>query len=98
MIYHKIVFRFPTICEVADRKNGHLFGTTIYFAAPAQPKNWKKGKQLGAGAFGSVYLCYDVDTGRELAVKQVHLGTVDSQVSKVSKYVLDVHGGMCHVN
>ena len=68
------------------------------FAAPAQPKNWKKGKQLGAGAFGSVYLCYDVDTGRELAVKQVHLGTVDSQVSKVSKYVLDVHGGMCHVN
>lgn len=50
--------------------------------SPTQPKNWKKGKQLGAGAFGSVYLCYDVDTGRELAVKQVHLGTVDSQVSK----------------
>ncbi|KAF6031508.1 MAP3K2 [Bugula neritina] len=50
--------------------------------SPAQPKNWKRGKQLGAGAFGCVYLCYDADTGRELAVKQVNLGTVDFQVSK----------------
>ncbi|XP_067942703.1 mitogen-activated protein kinase kinase kinase 3-like [Watersipora subatra] len=50
--------------------------------SPVQPKNWKRGKQLGAGAFGCVYLCYDADTGRELAVKQVNLGTVDSQVSK----------------
>ncbi|KAJ8272877.1 hypothetical protein GJAV_G00094480 [Gymnothorax javanicus] len=35
------------------------------------PVNWRLGKQLGHGAFGEVFLCYDADTGRELAVKQV---------------------------
>ncbi|KAJ8268010.1 hypothetical protein COCON_G00131820 [Conger conger] len=35
------------------------------------PVNWRLGKMLGRGAFGEVYLCYDADTGRELAVKQV---------------------------
>uniref|UniRef100_W5MUA2 Mitogen-activated protein kinase kinase kinase 22 n=1 Tax=Lepisosteus oculatus TaxID=7918 RepID=W5MUA2_LEPOC len=39
--------------------------------SPLAPVNWRLGKLLGRGAFGEVYLCYDVDTGRELAVKQV---------------------------
>uniref|UniRef100_H0UZM2 mitogen-activated protein kinase kinase kinase n=1 Tax=Cavia porcellus TaxID=10141 RepID=H0UZM2_CAVPO len=39
--------------------------------SPRAPTNWRLGKLLGQGAFGRVYLCYDVDTGRELAVKQV---------------------------
>jgi serine/threonine protein kinase len=46
------------------------------------PENWKKGKLLGMGAFGQVYLCYDVDTGRELAVKQVHVYSRDIAASK----------------
>ncbi|XP_077365470.1 mitogen-activated protein kinase kinase kinase 22 [Festucalex cinctus] len=39
--------------------------------SPRAPVNWRQGKLLGRGAFGEVYLCYDADTGRELAAKQV---------------------------
>jgi serine/threonine protein kinase len=42
------------------------------------------GKLLGSGAFGEVYLCYDRDTGRELAVKQVALTSMNAEASKVS--------------
>lgn len=39
---------------------------------------------LGAGAFGQVFLCYDEDTGRELAVKQVNVFCRESEeTSKV---------------
>ncbi|XP_065887366.1 mitogen-activated protein kinase kinase kinase 2-like [Dysidea avara] len=37
------------------------------------PVNWTKGRKLGAGAFGEVFLCHDRDTGRELAVKEVQI-------------------------
>eukprot|EP00043_Microstomoeca_roanoka_P015304 m.153241 g.153241 ORF g.153241 m.153241 type:complete len:651 (-) comp16229_c4_seq1:204-2156(-) len=40
---------------------------------PSMPKNWKRGKLLGAGAFGQVYLALDEDTGAEIAMKQVQL-------------------------
>lgn len=46
------------------------------------PFKWKKGKMLGAGGFGQVYLCYDVDTGVELAVKQVQIYCQSEEVSK----------------
>lgn len=46
--------------------------------------NWQKGKLLGSGAFGEVYLCFDQDTGRELAVKQVSLTNMNAEASKVS--------------
>ncbi|KAF3836574.1 hypothetical protein F7725_029132 [Dissostichus mawsoni] len=39
--------------------------------SPRAPVNWRQGKLLGRGAFGEVYLCYDADTGRELAAKQL---------------------------
>jgi len=44
------------------------------------PTNWRKGKMLGSGAFGKVYLAYDADTGRELAVKQVELNNDNTQL------------------
>ena len=53
------------------------------FLAPRAPTNWRLGKLLGQGAFGRVYLCCDVDTGRELAVKQVQFDPDSPETSKV---------------
>ncbi|XP_072567436.1 mitogen-activated protein kinase kinase kinase 3-like isoform X1 [Paramormyrops kingsleyae] len=49
---------------------------------PQAPVNWRQGKLLGRGAYGEVYLCYDADTGRELAVKQVSFDPECQQTSK----------------
>lgn len=49
---------------------------------PQVPENWTKGKLLGAGAFGQVYLCHDHDTGSELAVKQVEVGLLNTATQK----------------
>lgn len=50
--------------------------------SPRAPSNWRLGKLLGQGAFGRVYLCYDADTGRELAVKQVQFDPDSLETSK----------------
>ncbi|XP_037544534.1 mitogen-activated protein kinase kinase kinase 3 [Nematolebias whitei] len=50
--------------------------------SPSAPVTWRRGKLLGQGAFGRVYLCYDVDTGRELAAKQVHFDLESPETSK----------------
>lgn len=52
-------------------------------SAPRAPTNWRLGKLLGQGAFGRVFLCYDADTGRELAVKQVQFDPESPETSKV---------------
>lgn len=57
-------------------------------AAPRAPVNWRQGKLLGRGAFGEVYLCYDADTGRELAAKQVPFDSDCQETSKVNETVL----------
>lgn len=50
--------------------------------SPRAPTNWRLGKLLGQGAFGRVFLCYDADTGRELAVKQVQFDPESPETSK----------------
>lgn len=50
--------------------------------SPSAPVTWRRGKLLGQGAFGRVYLCYDVDTGRELASKQVQFDPESPETSK----------------
>ncbi|XP_015217432.2 mitogen-activated protein kinase kinase kinase 3 isoform X1 [Lepisosteus oculatus] len=50
--------------------------------SPSAPLTWRRGKLLGQGAFGRVYLCYDVDTGRELAAKQVQFDPESPETSK----------------
>uniref|UniRef100_A0A673IMP7 Mitogen-activated protein kinase kinase kinase 3-like n=1 Tax=Sinocyclocheilus rhinocerous TaxID=307959 RepID=A0A673IMP7_9TELE len=50
--------------------------------SPRAPVNWRQGKLLGRGAFGEVFLCYDVDTGRELAAKQVPFDPDSQETSK----------------
>uniref|UniRef100_A0A671QRE0 Mitogen-activated protein kinase kinase kinase 3-like n=1 Tax=Sinocyclocheilus anshuiensis TaxID=1608454 RepID=A0A671QRE0_9TELE len=54
----------------------------MYLKSPTAPVTWRRGKLLGQGAFGRVYLCYDVDTGRELAAKQVHFDPASPETSK----------------
>ncbi|CAI8031879.1 Mitogen-activated protein kinase kinase kinase 3, partial [Geodia barretti] len=41
------------------------------------PKNWVKGKLLGCGAFGQVFICHDSDTGMEMAVKVIDINHID---------------------
>lgn len=55
----------------------------VSVSAPSAPVTWRRGKLLGQGAFGRVYLCYDVDTGRELAAKQVQFDPDSPETSKV---------------
>ncbi|XP_070570149.1 mitogen-activated protein kinase kinase kinase 3-like isoform X3 [Ptychodera flava] len=52
---------------------------------PRAPVNWRRGRLVGQGAFGQVYVCYDADTGRELAVKQVQLERDNSEARKEVK-------------
>lgn len=35
------------------------------------------------GAFGKVFLCYDVDTGSELAIKQIPIHGLNPETSRV---------------
>ncbi|KAJ8337220.1 hypothetical protein SKAU_G00384400 [Synaphobranchus kaupii] len=62
----------------ADKSNS---GSSPSISSQA-PVNWRLGKLLGRGAFGEVYLCYDADTGRELAVKQVPFDPDCKEASK----------------
>lgn len=39
-----------------------------------RPLNWTRGELIGQGAFGSVYLGMDNDTGQLMAVKQARMG------------------------
>ena len=45
--------------------------------------NWQKEEMVGKGAFGQVFLCYDKDTGRNFAVKEVQLPSRNAELSKV---------------
>lgn len=65
--------------STAKKENCYFYS----FSAPSAPINWRRGKLLGQGAFGRVYLCYDVDTGRELAAKQVQFDPESPETSKV---------------
>ncbi|XP_024127293.1 mitogen-activated protein kinase kinase kinase 3 isoform X2 [Oryzias melastigma] len=55
---------------------------SVSHKSPSAPVTWRRGKLLGQGAFGLVYLCYDVDTGRELAAKQVQFDPESPETSK----------------
>lgn len=65
----------------SSRQNGSSASSGAVFAdfdehyqkdmsTPYAPTNWKQGKCIGSGAFGKVYVCVDVDTGKEVALKR----------------------------
>ncbi|VDN02639.1 unnamed protein product [Thelazia callipaeda] len=47
--------------------------SVVGISTPRPPTNWKQGKCIGSGTFGKVYLCVDVDTGKELALKRFEI-------------------------
>lgn len=71
-------------CSLRFAVEGNVVCFFLLSSAPRAPVNWRQGKLLGRGAFGEVYLCYDVDTGRELAAKQVPFDPECQETSKVS--------------
>jgi len=63
----------------------HTVAVTVYSVdgEVRAPVNWSRGRMLGSGAFGQVYVCHDRDTGRDLAVKQVAVNCSLDTASKV---------------
>lgn len=59
-----------------------------FYSAPLTPTNWKLGRQLGQGAFGKVFLCYDVDNGSELAIKQIPIRGLNRETTRVNLFFL----------
>jgi len=61
--------------DLTDKVNKLSLNTDINF-------RWKQCRQLGAGAFGTVYLCVDLDTGKEMAMKCVETGVINAATLK----------------
>ncbi|XP_044429668.1 mitogen-activated protein kinase kinase kinase NPK1 [Triticum aestivum] len=51
---------------------------------------WRKGKMIGSGAFGQVYLGMDLDTGELLAVKQVLNGSTNATREKAQAHIREL--------
>lgn len=51
------------------------------------PINWKKGKLIGAGAFGRVFQALNNDTGQIMAVKQVTLTKDEALKGRVAEHI-----------
>lgn len=54
---------------------------------PKMPANWSRGKLIGAGAFGQVYLARDNLTGKLFAVKQVALTKDEHLRGQVASHI-----------
>lgn len=50
--------------------------------SPRPPTKWEYDRKLGVGAFGVVYQCHDVETGRILAVKEVNIDDDNPKANK----------------
>ncbi|GLC48811.1 hypothetical protein PLESTB_000151300 [Pleodorina starrii] len=55
--------------------------------APGDFFSWQKGRQIGQGAFGTVYLALVHATGQEIAVKQVSLPRDAANNGKVANHI-----------
>jgi len=87
--YKKFLF-FYFIC---NRPYCCLFAhcSDIDNARVRAPVNWTRGRRLGSGGFGQVFLCHDRDTRRDLAVKEVLTHCLLDQASKVYVFCLYRH-------
>ncbi|KAK9146702.1 hypothetical protein Sjap_006605 [Stephania japonica] len=51
---------------------------------------WRKGELIGSGAFGSVYMGMNLDSGELLAVKQVLIGTNNASKDKAQAHIQEL--------
>lgn len=68
----RILRHTATVASLTVRK-ASIQHKTRPILAPRAPVDWAQGELLGSGSFGHVYLCYDRDSGADLAVKRVML-------------------------
>eukprot|EP00112_Aurelia_sp_Birch-Aquarium-sp1_P012247 Seg2574.2 transcript_id=Seg2574.2/GoldUCD/mRNA.D3Y31 product="Mitogen-activated protein kinase kinase kinase 2" protein_id=Seg2574.2/GoldUCD/D3Y31 len=68
----------PSPVELAEKKGFNEILSVLHSAQEKQesmsarvPKVWKLGKLLGCGGFGKVYIGYDIENNREIAIKKV---------------------------
>ncbi|KAG2491668.1 hypothetical protein HYH03_010037 [Edaphochlamys debaryana] len=65
----------------------------VAVAVPGTPAfAWQKGRQIGQGAFGTVYLGLVHATGQEIAVKQVPLPQNSTNSTKVADHIQSLEG------
>lgn len=60
---------------------------------------WRRGRELGCGPFGHVILCYEEQSGREVAAKVIDISSRDDSVIKELKelkYDIQLLKGLCH--
>lgn len=91
-VYHREAGCLRRLSNTINYWGGGFIVWRFISAAPRAPVNWRQGKLLGRGAFGEVYLCYDADTGRELAAKQVPFDPDCQETSKVRGNISKLFG------
>ncbi|KAH8075018.1 protein kinase [Aureococcus anophagefferens] len=59
---------------------------------------WQRGEMIGKGAFGSVYLSLNLDTGELMAVKHLDCAEVSSRERSALENEVSMMKGLCHPN
>ena len=61
--------------------------------------SWKRGDLIGKGAFGHVYVCLDLVTGKPIANKEIHFigNNIEAQMASVQKEI-DIMQRLRHTN
>ncbi|CAJ0570471.1 unnamed protein product, partial [Mesorhabditis spiculigera] len=57
---------------------------------PTLPVNWRKGRSLGRGAYGEVFVAYDMDTSREICLKHILISSDETSRRDLSSFETDV--------
>ncbi|KAH8052022.1 protein kinase [Aureococcus anophagefferens] len=94
--------RQPSVVLPADKASARR--AAVASAPPdrggAAPRaiRWQRGEMIGKGAFGSVYLSLNLDTGELMAVKHLDCAEVSSRERSALENEVSMMKGLCHPN